>query len=183
VDTSRPLVHLRFEDVSVGADRTLGSPGASAEALERALDVARVALALETVGVCQALLDKSVAYARQRIQFDRPIGSFQAIQHKCADMLVAVEKARAVAYFAMMTIGEDDPRRRLAASMAKSAAGDCQRLLCKEAIQIHGGTGYTWECDVHLFVKRAKTDAALLGSAADHRARVATLLPEPDLSR
>ncbi len=176
LDASRPLVTLSFENVAVGPDRILGTPGESAEALERALDEARVALALETVGACQALLDITVAHAKQRIQFGRPIGSFQAVQHKCADMLLAVEKARALAYFAMMTIGEDDARRRLAASMAKAAAGDCQRLVTQDAIQIHGGMGFTWECDVHLFVKRAKTNAALLGSAAEHRARIADLL-------
>jgi alkylation response protein AidB-like acyl-CoA dehydrogenase len=91
-------------------------------------------------------------------------------------MFVALEKARATAYFAMMAIGEDDPRRRIAASMAKASAGDCEELVCKEAIQIHGGIGFTWESDVHLFVKRAKTAAALLGTAEEHRARIAELL-------
>jgi alkylation response protein AidB-like acyl-CoA dehydrogenase len=176
LDATRPLATLRCENVRVGPDRILGTPGRCAELLDRALDEARVALALETVGACQMLLDLSVAHAKQRVQFDRPIGAFQAIQHKCADMLVALEKARATAYYAMMTIGEDDPRRRLAASMAKAAAGDCQRLLCKEAIQIHGGVGFTWECDVHLFVKRAKTGEALLGTTHQHRARIAELL-------
>ncbi len=145
-------------------------------ALARALDEATVALALETVGTCETLLQSALEHARNRKQFDQPIGSFQAIQHKCADMFVALEKARATAYFAMMTIAEDDPRRRLGASMAKLAAHDCQRLIAKEAIQIHGGTGYTWESDLHLFVKRAKSGAALFGTAAEHRARIATLL-------
>jgi alkylation response protein AidB-like acyl-CoA dehydrogenase len=117
-----------------------------------------------------------VAHAKHREQFDAPIGSFQAVQHKCTDMFTAVEQARATAWFAMMAIGEEDPRRSLAASMAKAAAGACQRRVAKEAIQIHGGTGFTWECDVQLFVKRAKTGEALLGSAAEHRARIALLL-------
>jgi len=176
LDASRPLARLHFDGVRVSAEHTLGSPGASASALTRALEVASVNLALETVGTCTALLDLTVDYAKQRKQFDQPIGVFQAVQHKCSDMFVAVEKARATAYFALMTLAEDDPRRSIAASSAKSAAGDCQRLVCKEAIQIHGGIGFTWEADVHLYVKRAKTGDALLGTAAEHRARIADLL-------
>jgi alkylation response protein AidB-like acyl-CoA dehydrogenase len=105
-----------------------------------------------------------------------PIGSFQAIKHKFADMLVAVERARATGYFAAVTIAEDDPRRSLAASTAKSAAGDCRRLLAKEGIQVHGGIGYTWEHDMHLYVRRATADTQLLGTAREHRARIADLL-------
>lgn len=176
LDASRELSRLRYHGVCVGPERVLGTPGRSAAALERALDCARVGLALEITGSCRGLFDLALDYAKQRVQFDQPIGSFQAVQHKCADMFVALQKARAVCLFALMTLAEDDPRRRLAASMAKAAAGDCQALVCKEAIQIHGGTGFTWECDVHLFVKRAKTAAALLGTAAEHRARIADLL-------
>jgi alkylation response protein AidB-like acyl-CoA dehydrogenase len=144
--------------------------------LQRALDEARVALALEIVGASSTLLDACVSHAKQRVQFDQPIGAFQAVQHKCADMFVQVEKARATCYFAMMTLAEDDPRRRLAASMAKAAAGDAQRLVAKEAIQIHGGTGFTWECDVHLYVRRLKTAEALLGNTHHHRAHIAQTL-------
>jgi len=176
LDPSRPLAHLRFDGVRVEPERVLGAPGASARALGRALERATVAAALECVGTCQSLLDLAVEHAKNRRQFDQPIGAFQAIQHKCADMFVQVEKARATAYFAMMAIAEDDPRRTLAASMAKAAAGDCQRLVCKEGIQIHGGMGYTWESDVQLFVKRAKTLEALFGTGGLHRQRVAALL-------
>ena len=91
-------------------------------------------------------------------------------------MFVALERARATAYFAAATLAEDDPRRALATAMAKAAAGDCQRLLAKEGIQIHGGIGYTWEHDMHLYVRRAKTNSLLLGTASDHRARIADLL-------
>jgi alkylation response protein AidB-like acyl-CoA dehydrogenase len=105
-----------------------------------------------------------------------PIGSFQAIKHKFADMMIAVERARATGYFAALTIAEDDARRATATSVAKSAAGDCQRLLAKEGIQIHGGIGYTWEHDMHLYVKRLMSGEALFGSSADHRAKIATLL-------
>lgn len=176
LDASRPLAHLRFERVRVEADRVLGTPGASAGALGRALERATVAAALECVGVCQRLLELTIGHATSRRQFDQPIGAFQAIQHKCADMYVQVEKARATACFAMMAVAEDDPRRTLAASMAKAAASDCQQLVGKEAIQIHGGMGYTWESDVHLFVKRAKTLEALFGTGGQHRQRIADLL-------
>jgi alkylation response protein AidB-like acyl-CoA dehydrogenase len=175
-DASRSLAHLRFDGVGVGPDRVLGTPGASARALSRALERATVAAALECVGACQTLLEMTVEHAGNRRQFDQPIGAFQAIQHKCADMFVQVEKARATGYFAMMALAEDDPRRTLAASMAKAAASDCQRLVCKEGIQIHGGMGYTWESDVQLFVKRAKTLEALFGTGRAHRRRIADRL-------
>lgn len=176
LDGSRPLAHLRFDGLGIEPDRVLGTPGASASALGRALERATVAAALECVGACQTLLEMTIEHAKNRRQFDQPIGAFQAIQHKCADMLVQIEKARATAYFAMMAVAEDDPRRTLAASMAKAAASDCQRLVCKESIQIHGGMGYTWESDVQLFVKRAKTLEALFGTGEAHRQRIADLL-------
>jgi alkylation response protein AidB-like acyl-CoA dehydrogenase len=176
LDASRPLAHLRFEGVRVESDRVLGAPGRSAGALGRALERAAVAAALECVGTCQTLLETTLAHVRSRHQFDQPIGAFQAIQHKCADMFLQVEKARATGYFALLAVTEDDPRRALAASMAKAAASDCQRLVCKDAIQIHGGMGYTWESDVQLFVKRAKTLEALFGAGAAHRRRIADLL-------
>jgi alkylation response protein AidB-like acyl-CoA dehydrogenase len=173
LDASRPLAHLRFEGVRVESDRVLGTPGASARALARALERTTVAAALECVGACQTLLEMTIEHAKSRRQFGQPIGAFQAIQHKCADLFVQVEKARATSYFAMMAVAEDDPRRSLATSMAKAAASDCQRLVCEDAIQIHGGMGYTWESDVQLFVKRAKTLEALFGTGRAHRRRIA----------
>jgi alkylation response protein AidB-like acyl-CoA dehydrogenase len=176
LDASRPAAHLRFDGVRVGPERVLGTPGASARAFGRALERATVAASLECVGACQTLLEMTLEHAKHRRQFDQPIGAFQAIQHKCADMFVQLEKARATGHFAMMAVAEDDPRRTLAASMAKAAASDCQQLVCKEAIQIHGGMGYTWESDVQLFVKRAKTLEALFGTGRAHRQRIAALL-------
>jgi len=176
LDPSRPVAHLRFDEVRVEPDRVLGTPGESARALGRAIERATVAAALECVGTCQSLLDLTVEHAKNRRQFDQPIGAFQAIQHKCADMFVQVEKARATGYFAMMALDEDDPRRSLATSMAKEAASACQAIVCKEGIQIHGGMGYTWESDVQLFVKRAKTLEALFGAGPAHRRRIADLL-------
>jgi alkylation response protein AidB-like acyl-CoA dehydrogenase len=177
LDASRELATIELDGVTVTSDRVLGSPGPqTAVAVRRAVEEAVVALALETVGVCQTILDVTLEYAKHREQFGVPIGSFQAIKHKFADMLVALERARATGYFAALTIAEDDERRALAASTAKAAAGDCEHLLSKEGIQIHGGIGYTWEHDMHLYVRRAKTDSLLLGTASDHRARIADLL-------
>ena len=133
-------------------------------------------LAVEIVGSSQAILDVTLDYAKQREQFGLPIGSFQAIKHKFADMLIALERARATAYFAALCVAEDDPRRAIAVATAKAAAGDCQRRFGKEGIQILGGIGYTWEHDMHLYVRRIKTDAQLLGTAHEHRRRIAELL-------
>ena len=142
----------------------LGDPDASATALRRALEESTVALALEMVGTAQTIFDITLEYAKQREQFGVPIGSFQAIKHKFADMMIALERARSLGYFAALTIAEDDPRRTSATSVAKAAAGDCQRLLAKEGIQIHGGIGYTWEHDMHLYVRRIKSGEPLFGT-------------------
>jgi len=177
LDASRPLARVALDGVRVDADRALGAPGpGTAVAVRRAVDVATTALAVETVGAAQAIFDITLAYAKQREQFGSPIGSFQAIKHKFADMLVALERARATSYFAALTIAEDDDRRALATSTAKAAAGDCAALLAKEGIQIHGGIGYTWEHDMHLYVRRVKSSSLLFGNAAQHRARVADLI-------
>ena len=155
---------------------TVSSANATAAAVRRAVEVATTALAVETVGAAQAIFDITLAYAKQREQFGVPIGSFQAIKHKFADMMIALERARSLGYFAALTIAEDDSRRTSATSVAKAAAGDCQRLLAKEGIQIHGGIGYTWEHDMHLYVRRIKSGEPLFGTSTWHRARVAELL-------
>jgi alkylation response protein AidB-like acyl-CoA dehydrogenase len=177
LDATRPLARVALDGVRIDADRALGDPGpATAAAVRRAVEVATTALAVETVGAAQAIFDITLAYAKQREQFGAPIGSFQAIKHKFADMLVALERARATSYFAALTIAEDDGRRALATSTAKAAAGDCAALLAREGIQIHGGIGYTWEHDMHLYVRRVKSSSLLFGNAAQHRARVADLI-------
>jgi alkylation response protein AidB-like acyl-CoA dehydrogenase len=177
LDPTRPLARVALDGVRIGADRALGAPGpATAAAVRRAVQVATTALAVETVGAAQAIFDITLAYAKQREQFGAPIGSFQAIKHKFADMLVALERARATSYFSALTIAEDDDRRALATSTAKAAAGDCAALLAQEGIQIHGGIGYTWEHDIHLYVRRVKSSSLLFGNAAQHRARVADLI-------
>ncbi|MGH9111246.1 MAG: acyl-CoA dehydrogenase family protein [Acidimicrobiales bacterium] len=174
LDATRPLATVRLDGVLVPDDRVLAPAAAGADvALARVLHEATVGLALDTVGACQTLLDTTLAYAKVREQFGVPIGSFQAVKHRFADMLVALEKARVTAYFAALTVAEDDPRRAVAASMAKAAAGDCQRLLTSSAIQLHGGVGFTWEHDAHLWVKRAKTGELLFGTSEFHRRIVA----------
>jgi alkylation response protein AidB-like acyl-CoA dehydrogenase len=180
LDLSRRFARVGLDSVRIGAERVLGEPGVeTAAALRRALEVATTALALEIVGTCQAIFDITLDYAKHREQFGVPIGSFQAIKHKFADMLITLERARATGYFAALTIAEDDERRALATSSAKATAGDCARLVTKEGIQVHGGMGYTWEHDMHLYVRRAKTDAQLFGTAPEHRAGVADLVLGP----
>jgi alkylation response protein AidB-like acyl-CoA dehydrogenase len=177
LDGSRPLGRVTLHGARAGTDRVLGEPGpVTATAIRRAVELAVTMLTIETVGTAQTIFDVTLEYAKQREQFGVPIGSFQAIKHKFADMLVSLERARATSYFAALTIAEDDDRRALAASMAKAAAGDCAARLAKEGIQIHGGIGYTWEHDMHLYVRRVKSNSVLLGNAAQHRARVADLI-------
>ena len=177
LDGSLRSAHVDLDGVRVDRDRVLGTGnGSSAAVLRRAIEEATVATALEIVGTAQTIFDVTLEYAKQREQFGVPIGSFQAIKHKFADMIVLLERARATGYFAALTIAEDDPRRTSATSAAKAAAGDCERVLAKEGIQIHGGIGYTWEHDMHLYVKRAKSLEPLFGSSNTHRAHIADLL-------
>ena len=177
VDPSRVLATVTFDDVTVGPGEVLASPGpATAEGIRRALLTSTVGLALDAVGAAQQLFDVSLDYAKQREQFGVPIGSFQAIKHKFADMLVLLERARALSYYAALTIAENDDRRALATAMAKAAAGDAVARIAKEAIQVHGGIGFTWEADVHLYVRRLQSDALLFGTADHHRRVVADLI-------
>jgi alkylation response protein AidB-like acyl-CoA dehydrogenase len=140
---------------------------------ERARHVALFGMAITMVGACQRILDLVLEHVRERQQFGVPIGSFQAIQHKAADMHVAIERARALSYFAALTIATDDPRRRLAAAMAKAAAGECQSLVFRHGLQSFGAMGFTWENDVQFALKRAKAGELMLGGAAEHRAMIA----------
>jgi alkylation response protein AidB-like acyl-CoA dehydrogenase len=140
---------------------------------ERARHVALTGLAITTVGACQRILDLALEHVKQRQQFGVAIGSFQAVQHKAVDMHVATERARALSYFAALTIAADDPRRRLAAAMAKASAGECQSLVFRHGLQLFGAMGFTWENDLQFALKRAKAGELLLGGAAEHRAMIA----------
>ena len=178
LDASRPLADATLERLFVPHDRALGEPGsaASTRGIARALQEATVGLALETVGTSDALFQLLLSYVKERKQFGVPIGSFQAIKHKMSNMFISIERARALCYFAVASISEDTPDRAAAVSMAKAAADDCQSFVGRESIQSFGGIGFTWEHDCHLFVKRAATDAALLGGAAAHSLAVAASL-------
>ena len=140
---------------------------------ERARHVALTGVAITTVVACQRILDLALQHVRDRHQFGVPIGSFQAVQHKAVDMHVAIERARALAYFAALTISADDPRRRVAAAMAKAAAGDCQSVVFRHGLQLFGAMGFTWENDLQFALKRAKSGELMLGGAAEHRAVIA----------
>jgi alkylation response protein AidB-like acyl-CoA dehydrogenase len=159
-------------DVSApaGAGETLD--GDVAAGVDRAI----VAVASELVGVCERALEMTVAYVKERKQFGVPVGSFQAVSHRCAQMLLDTEKARSTAAFAAWTADADPERLGEAAAMAKAAASDAGREVTASAIQAHGGIGFTWEADVHWLYKRAQLDAALLGGAKFHRARLAAML-------
>ncbi|WP_329281080.1 acyl-CoA dehydrogenase family protein [Streptomyces sp. NBC_01451] len=132
-------------------------------------ELALMGLAISTVGSCRRILDLVVAHVKQRRQFGVPIGSFQAVKHKAADMYVAIERARALALYSALTIAEDDRQRARAAAMAKAAAGECQRLCFQSGFQLFGAMGYTWENELQIHLKRAKAGDLLLGTAAVHR--------------
>jgi alkylation response protein AidB-like acyl-CoA dehydrogenase len=176
LDASRSYATVRLDAVRVAPDRVLGEPGAAGSLLQRIVQEATVALAAEMVGTCQAIFDIVHAYVQEREQFGVKVGSFQAIKHKLANMYVSVESARATAYFAAAAIAESDERRDVAVAMAKASVGDCQKLVTTEGIQCLGGIGYTWEHDMHLYVKRAKSGAALFGTGAEHLERLSHLL-------
>jgi alkylation response protein AidB-like acyl-CoA dehydrogenase len=140
---------------------------------ERARHLALMGMAITMVGACQRILDLALEHAKSRQQFGVAIGTFQAIQHKAADMHVAIERARALSYFSALTIAADDPRRRLAAAMAKASAGECQALVFRHGLQTFGAMGFTWENDLQFALKRAKAGELMLGGAAEHRAMIA----------
>ncbi len=175
LDATRPLATVDLDRVKVPDDRALGEPGgaASGAGIRRALEESTLALALETVGAVDALFQLVLAYIKERQQFGVVVGSFQAMKHKMSNMFIAIERARALCYYAVAAVEEDDERRAAAVAMAKAASDECQHLVCQESIQSFGGIGFTWEHDCHLFVKRAATNAALFGRSADHSLAVA----------
>ncbi|MCZ6657993.1 MAG: acyl-CoA/acyl-ACP dehydrogenase [Gammaproteobacteria bacterium] len=166
MDPTRKLARIEFHNAEA---LPLGDVGNGYPALAKTLDQAVVALANEMVGGTQALLDSAVAYAKMRVQFGRAIGSFQAIKHKCADMLIDVELAKSAAYYAAQAAQEDDPEVPALASLAKVSASEAYMRTAANCIQIHGGIGFTWDNDTHLWYKRAKSSEALLGLPSYHR--------------
>jgi alkylation response protein AidB-like acyl-CoA dehydrogenase len=174
LDLTRRLARLEFS----GAPAVLASPpGDATGALRHVLDLVCAAAAVEQVGGAQRCLDMAVEYAKLRVQFGRPIGSFQAIKHKCADMLIEVESARSAAYYAV-GVAAGGPAGELpsAAALAKAYCSEAYTQVAKENIQIHGGIGFTWEHDAHLYLRRAKSSELLFGAPDRHRERLAELV-------
>ena len=166
MDQTRKQARLEFAATPA---TLVGTDGGAAAGLATTLDLAAVALAAEQVGGAQRCLDTSVEYAKTRIQFGRPIGSFQAIKHKCADMLLEVESAKSAAYYAGWAAAEDSDELPVVASLAKSYCSEAYFHAAAEMIQIHGGIGFTWEHPAHLYFKRAKSSELLFGDPAYHR--------------
>jgi alkylation response protein AidB-like acyl-CoA dehydrogenase len=173
MDQTRKQAEVRLDGVRVPRSGLVGGEGAGWTVLRKTLDLAAIAVAAEQVGGAQRCLDMAVEYAKSRTQFGRPIGSFQAIKHKCADMLLLVESARSASYYAGWAASVDDPEISVLASLAKAYASDAYFRCAADALQIHGGVGFSWEYDVHLHFKRAKSTETLLGDAAYHRELVA----------
>jgi alkylation response protein AidB-like acyl-CoA dehydrogenase len=164
LDATRRFARVRAD----GGDALSGD-------VQPALDRICAAIAAETVGVAQRAMEMAVDYARERKQFDRPIGSYQAVSHRCAQMLLEVEGSRSAAYYAAWCADAEPDSLAQAASMAKAYASDAGWRVCTSSLQVHGGIGFTWEHDLHFYLKRAKANALMFGSAAEHRERVAAL--------
>ena len=172
MDQTRQLADVDFNDVRVPASNVLGADGEAWPVIAEVLDLAAVALAAEQVGGAQKCLEMAVEYAKVRTQFGRPIGSFQAIKHKCADMLVQVESAKSAAYYAGWAASERNDEFPLVAPLAKSYCSEAYFFCAAENIQVHGGIGFTWEHDAHLYFKRAKSSEILFGDPSYHRSRL-----------
>jgi alkylation response protein AidB-like acyl-CoA dehydrogenase len=171
LDQTRKLARLAFDRTPA---RLIGEPGAARAMLDHTLDVAAVALAAEQLGGAQRALDMAVAYAKVRQQFGRPIGSFQAIKHRCADLLLEVESLRSAVGYAAAAVAAGSAEVAVLAPLLKAYASEVYSHVAGENIQIHGGIGFTWEHDAHLYLKRAKASELFLGDASYHRERLAT---------
>jgi len=176
MDQTRKLCEVALKDVTVPTDAVLGTPGQGWKLLDHIVDRGKVGLCAEMCGGAQKVLEMSVDYAKVREQFGRPIGSFQAIQHKCANMLVEVESSKSATYYAAWAVANDIAEAPLAAAMAKAYVSDAYRHTAGEGIQIHGGIGFTWEHDMHIYFKRAKSSEVTFGDATWNRELVAQLI-------
>ena len=176
MDQTRKLCEVTLADVVVGADALVGARDGAWAPLARVLDRATVALCAEMCGGAQRVLDMTTEYAKIRVAFGKPIGSYQGVKHKAADMLVEIENAKSLTYYAAWAVDENVPEAPLAASMAKAYASDAYRKAAGTGIQLHGGIGFTWEHDLHLYFKRAKSSEFTFGDATWHRERVAQLI-------
>lgn len=173
IDATRKLYTVDFENVHVAASDMLASGKHAQETLARATAIATVALCAEMLGGMQWTLDTTVEYAKTRQQFGRAIGSYQAVQHQCADMLLLTESARSAVYYAAWAVTENDPAAPTAVSIAKAYCSDAAREVGNRGVQVHGGIGFTWEHDLHLYYKRAKGSEIMFGDANYHREQIA----------
>jgi alkylation response protein AidB-like acyl-CoA dehydrogenase len=176
LDMTRRWNEVRFDGVELSSDSLMGAQNQGWAPLKRALEWATAALCAEMIGGTQKVLETSTEYAKTRHQFGKPIGIYQAVSHKLADMLVLSESGRSATYYAAWAVEADAPDRSLASSMAKAYVSDAYRKVAGDGIQVHGGIGFTWEHDMHLYFKRAKASEVTLGDATYHRELVAQAL-------
>jgi alkylation response protein AidB-like acyl-CoA dehydrogenase len=170
LDRTRQLYSVTFNEVPA---EVMARGREAQAAVDRAIDIATVALVAEMVGGMQRIMELSVDYAQTRTQFGSPIGRFQAVQHQCADMLLLTESSRSAAYYAAWALNEGAADASTAVSVAKAYASDAYREVGNRGIQVHGGMGFTWENDIHLYYRRAKASEIAFGDAAFHRERIA----------
>jgi alkylation response protein AidB-like acyl-CoA dehydrogenase len=180
MDATRKLYEVSFKSLTIGRENLLAYGLRAQSALKRARDIATVGLVAEMTGGMQRLLEVTVEYAKTRKQFGRPIGQFQAVQHQCADMLLYTESSRSAAYYAAWALHEGIPEAHLSVSVAKTYASDAYREVGNRAIQVHGGMGFTWENDAHLYYRRAKASEIAFGDAAYHREQVAQMVVDAE---
>jgi alkylation response protein AidB-like acyl-CoA dehydrogenase len=181
IDATRKLYSVDFANVVVPEGDALETGYRVKEALDAATGVATIALCAEMTGGMQWTLDTTVEYAKTRLQFDRPIGIYQAVQHRCAEMVLFTESARSSVYYAAWALSENDASAKLAVSMAKAYCSDAARETGNRGIQMHGGIGFTWEHNLHLYYKRAKSSEIMFGDATYHRELIAKeVVDEPE---
>jgi alkylation response protein AidB-like acyl-CoA dehydrogenase len=176
LDMTRQLCDLSFDDAP---GRLIASGAAASQALDAALTAGAGVLAAEQVGVAQRCLDMTMAYVKERRQFARPVGSFQALKHRLADVWVAVSQARAASRYAAACLASGDPDAKVAVAIAKAYCSEAAVLAAQECVQLHGGIGFTWEHPAHLYLKRAKADSVGFGTPDAHRAALAPLINLP----
>ncbi len=176
VDLTRDQARVRFDGVAVGADAVAATAGSGADAIRAATPAMLVIIAADLCGAAEWQLQTTAEYARVRTQFDHPLGFFQAVKHPIVNMMIDIDRARSLVYGAACDIDTGEGNPQLSARMAKSAAADAAAFACGRSVQLHGGIGFTWECDLHIYFKRQKHNQALYGDAIYQRAKIGELL-------
>ena len=169
LDVGRTYCDVAFEDVAIGSSALCSEGPAADVSIKRSAHLAAVLVCAELVGIGERLLDMTVDYVKERVQFDRPVGSFQAVKHKCADMRIWVQASTAATLYAAMALDSDQHDAARAVSVAKSYVSQAISKTAGEALRLHGGIGFTWEHDLHLYLRRARANALLYGDATHHR--------------